>query len=123
MPAAAAHRFRWGALAAIGAAMRSASTPGAPGLGTRLAALPRMARAIARKEYSGTDLKHLALMLGAVGYVVSPVDLIPEAVFLVGGLVDDAIVVGWLAVAVIRATDDFLEWERNRGAVPGEVIR
>ncbi len=81
-----------------------------------------MAAAIARGQYSGTDLKRLLLMAGAVGYVASPVDLMPELVLGIAGLADDALVIGWLAVAVINATDDFLDWERRRDAIPGEVI-
>lgn len=121
--ATAAKAMRWGALGAVGAAIRSAASADGPGLGTRLLALPRMVRAIRRGEYTGADLTRVALMLAAAGYVVSPIDLMPEAVLLLGGLADDALVIGWLAVTVIRTTDDFLDWEANRGAVRGEVIR
>ncbi|HLS39230.1 MAG TPA: DUF1232 domain-containing protein [Ornithinicoccus sp.] len=121
--ATAAKAMRWGALGAVGAAIRSASSPDAPGVMTRLLALPRMVLAIRRGEYTGTDLRRVLLMLAAAGYVVSPVDLAPEALLFLGGLADDALVIGWLAVTIIRVTDDFLEWERNRGAVPGEVVR
>lgn len=121
--ATAAKAMRWGALGAVGAAIRAASSPDAPGVMTRLLALPRMVLAIRRGEYTGTDLRRVLLMLAAAGYVVSPVDLAPEALLFLGGLADDALVIGWLAVTIIRVTDDFLEWERNRGAVPGEVVR
>jgi uncharacterized membrane protein YkvA (DUF1232 family) len=115
--------WRWGALATVATAARSADSPAGHSLGTRLGALPRMVRAIRRGEYAGADMAKMAMMLGAVGYVVSPVDLFPEAIFMVAGLADDAIVVGWLAVTLVRLTDDFLDWEANRDAVPGEVIR
>jgi uncharacterized membrane protein YkvA (DUF1232 family) len=121
--ATAVKAMRWGALGAVGAAIRSASAPDAPGLFTRLWALPRMVRAIRRGEYNGADMARVAMMMAAVGYVVSPVDLMPEALLLLGGFADDALVVGWLAVTLIRTTDDFLDWEANRGAVRGEVIR
>lgn len=121
--ATAAKAMRWGALGAVGAAIRSASAPGAPGIVTRLLAVPRMVRAIRRGEYTGTDLQRVLLILAAAGYVVSPIDLVPEAVLLLGGLVDDALVIGWLAVTLIRVTDDFLDWERNGDAVPGQVVR
>lgn len=124
MPAATATKaVRWGALASLVRAIKSASAPDAPSLWTRVAALPRMVRAIRRGEYTGADLSRVWLMMGAVGYVVSPVDLMPEAFLLLGGLADDALVVGWLAVTIIRTTDDFLEWERYKHAYPGEVIR
>lgn len=105
----------------VATAIRSATRPGGPGLGERLAALPRLVRAIATKRYAGLDGSRLLLMLAAVGYVISPIDLMPEAMLFVAGLGDDALVVGWLAVTVINATDDFLAWERHGDPIRGEV--
>src|SRR3954470_14404067 len=68
--------------------------PGTPGVGRRLAAIPRMIRATMRKEYDGGG--RLAMMIMASVYIVSPIDLVPEAIFLVFGLIDDAAVVGYL---------------------------
>lgn len=48
------------------------------------------------KGYSGTNL---AIAVGALIYVVSPVDIIPD--FLPGGFVDDAAVVTW-AIKTLR---------------------
>jgi uncharacterized membrane protein YkvA (DUF1232 family) len=91
---------------------------GGPSLGRRLGALPRMIRATARGEYDGGG--RLAMMAVASLYVVSPVDLVPEALLLVLGLVDDVAVVGWLAGAVLSETDRFLRWEsRRRVVLPG----
>jgi uncharacterized membrane protein YkvA (DUF1232 family) len=59
----------------------------------------------------------LALMAGAVVYLVSPLDLVPELVLLALGLIDDAVVVTWLAGAVLSETDRFLDWERQRAKV------
>lgn len=123
MASAARRPLRWGALMGVATAIRSASQPGSPGLGSRLAALPRMARAVMTKRYTGIDSSKLLMMLAAVGYVVSPIDLMPEAMLFVAGLGDDALVIGWLAVTVINATDDFLDWEKNGTAYPGQVIR
>lgn len=114
---------RWRQLAAVGAAATATESRGGHGLGTRLGALPRLVRAVRRGEYAGADMVKLSMMLGAVGYVVSPVDLLPEALLAFVGLADDALVIGWLAVTLVRVTDDFLDWEANRDAVPGEVIR
>ncbi len=105
----------------VASAIRSASRPGAPGVAERLAALPRMARAILSKRYTGVDTSMLVMMLAAVGYIVSPIDLMPEAVLFLAGIGDDALVVGWLAVTIINATDDFLDWERYGDAIPGQV--
>lgn len=121
MAHAARRPLRWGALMGVASAIRSASRPGAPGLGERLSALPRMARAILTKRYRGVDGTQLLMMLAAVGYVISPIDLMPEAVLFIAGLGDDALVVGWLAVTIINATDDFLDWERTGDFIPGQV--
>jgi uncharacterized membrane protein YkvA (DUF1232 family) len=95
--------------------------PGTPGLGRRLGALPRMTRAIFRGEYDGGT--RLGLMGLAVLYILSPVDIVPELVFSVFGLVDDAAMVVWFAGAVLDETERFLEWERRRAhVIPGETV-
>jgi uncharacterized membrane protein YkvA (DUF1232 family) len=93
---------------------------GGPSIGKRLAALPRMLKATAKGEYDGG--LRIALMAAAAAYVVSPVDLVPEAFLLVFGLADDAIMITWLAGTVLSETERFLEWEKRRAAViPGSV--
>lgn len=89
-----------------------ASRRGGPGLGVRLRALPRMAVASARRRYDG--LWRLILMVLALLYVVWPLDLVPELLVGPVGLIDDAVVVVWLAGAVLSETGRFLEWERTR---------
>jgi uncharacterized membrane protein YkvA (DUF1232 family) len=101
------------------AAFVDAFKPDSPGVGRRLAALPRMAWASLRGQYDGG--KRLLLMLGAVVYIVSPIDLVPEAVFLAFGLIDDAAVLAWLIGALLSETDRFLEWEKANGRGPSIV--
>src|SRR5690349_13923801 len=97
--------------------------PGTPGVGRRLAAIPRMIGATLRGEYDGKS--RLAMMALASVYIISPIDLVPEAIFLVFGLIDDAAVAAFLAGAVLDETERFLEWEKQRAmtihgyAVPG----
>jgi hypothetical protein len=111
---------RTAAFAALGRAL-FAGARGGPGLGKRIAALPRMIRASARGEYDGG--LRVALMTAATVYVVSPVDFIPEGFLAVFGLADDAIMVAWLAGAVLSETERFLAWEARRAAViPGTVV-
>ncbi|SCG42264.1 YkvA family protein [Micromonospora halophytica] len=99
----------------------AAGARGGPSLGARLAALPRMIRATARGEYDGG--LRLALMAAATAYVVSPVDVVPELFLTVFGLLDDAVMVTWLAGSVLAETERFLEWEAaRRSVVPGQVI-
>ncbi|WP_213453567.1 YkvA family protein [Rhizomonospora bruguierae] len=110
---------RTAAFTALGRAL-TAGARGGPPLGRRLAALPRMIRATMRGQYDGG--RRLALMAAGLAYVASPIDLIPEGLLLLVGLADDAVMVAWLAGAVLSETERFLEWER-RGAtvIDGQV--
>jgi uncharacterized membrane protein YkvA (DUF1232 family) len=95
--------------------------PGTPGLGKRLAAIPRMISATMRGEYDGKG--RLGMMAVAAMYIVSPIDFVPEALFLVFGLIDDAAVAAWFAGAVLDETERFLEWERQRArTIPGYTV-
>ena len=101
-------------------AARIAMRPGGPGLGARLAARPRMVRDAISGAYPGITLGRLALMAGAVAYIISPVDLVPEGALLMLGLADDAMVLGWLAAALVTETESYLAWE-DTGVVPVEA--
>jgi uncharacterized membrane protein YkvA (DUF1232 family) len=95
--------------------------PGTPGLGKRLAAIPRMIAATVRGEYDGKN--RLAMMAAAGALIVSPIDVVPEAFFLVLGLVDDAAMVAWFAGALLDETERFLEWEKERArTIPGYTV-
>lgn len=111
------------ALRLLWAALRRQRRPGSPGLGAHLAALPRMAAAAWRGRYPGLSRQRLGLMLLALAYIASPVDIVPESVFLLLGLTDDALVLTWLAGAVLNDTDEFLRWEdARRHTVEGTVV-
>ncbi len=115
----ARHTTRLGLLTMAAGALRTAMRPGSAGLAERAAAVPRMLHAVARGDYRGTTFAHVALLAAAVVYIVSPVDLVPEALFGIIGLGDDAVVVTWLAAALVADTEAFLLWERGasgRGA-------
>jgi uncharacterized membrane protein YkvA (DUF1232 family) len=56
----------------------------------------------------------LALLVLAVAYLVSPIDLVPEAFLGLLGLGDDALVALWLGGAFLVETERFLTWERSR---------
>jgi len=90
---------------------------GAYGLAQRLRAIPRLLAGAARGAYRDWDRRRaLAVVAGAL-YVLSPVDLVPEAFLGVFGLADDALVAAWLAGAVLSEVDHFLDWERGRDRV------
>ena len=105
---------RTAAFTALGRALLS-GVRGGPSIGVRLAALPRMLKASAKGEYDGG--MRVAMMAAATAYVVSTLDIIPEAMFLVLGLVDDAVMVTWLAGSILSETERFLEWEKERARV------
>ena len=77
--------------------------------------MPRMLKASATGQYDGGW--RVAAMAAAVAYVASPIDVIPEAFLLVAGLVDDAVMITWLAGAMLAETERFLEWERQRDRI------
>ena len=105
---------RTAAFTALARALMSGSR-GGPSLGRRLAALPRMIRATTRGEYDGG--MRVAMMAAMTAYVVSPIDILPEAALLIFGLADDAVMITWLAGTVLSETERFLEWEKERGRV------
>ncbi|MBK8469788.1 MAG: DUF1232 domain-containing protein [Actinomycetales bacterium] len=112
-----------GVLRSLGLALRAATRPGGPSMRERFAAVPRMARAALRGDYPALTKGRLLAMLGALLYVVSPVDVVPEGLFAVFGLADDAMLVTWLAGALINDTESFLTWERGVRATPQDAPR
>lgn len=110
-----ATRSRWIAFTTLVRAVRGTMRPGEPGLGDRLRALPRLVSVTLSGRYRGMTPRRLGLMVLALVYVVSPIDLLPDMLPLLG-LADDAMVVAWLAGAVLSETGDFLTWERGASA-------
>ncbi|WP_330472962.1 YkvA family protein [Terrabacter sp. C0L_2] len=102
--------------ATVASVVRAATRPGGPSLPERVQAVPRLVRCTLDRTYAGTTLKRLGLVAGAVAYVASPVDLVPEAFLPVVGAADDAVVITWAVRAFFEETDRFLAWEAGRGA-------
>ncbi|MFI9009007.1 YkvA family protein [Actinosynnema sp. NPDC053489] len=76
----------------------------------RAKALPRLLRE--RKDY-GLPTTTLATWAFAIVYLVSPIDLLPELLPLIG-VTDDAGVAVWLLTSVSTVTGQYLRWERER---------
>lgn len=113
----------------LATAVRIATRPGGPSMVERAQAVPRLVKAVRSGEYRGTSVGRLLMILGAAGYLISPVDLLPEGILGALGLADDAMVGSWLAAQLVTETEEFLAWERSTGrgsghgaAVPGEVV-
>jgi len=98
--------------------------PGTPGLGRRVAAIPRLIAATLRGQYDGGFRLFLMSLAGI--YIVSPIDAVPELFLAFVGLIDDAFVASWLTGTLLAETERFLEWEKERGrgpsVVPGTVV-
>lgn len=110
--------------AAFTALWRALTSSKGPSIGRRLAAMPRMVWLTATGRYDGAG--RVFLMLLATAYVLSPIDLLPEAILLLPGLIDDAFIVTWLVGAVLDETERFLLWEdarknRGRSVIDGDV--
>lgn len=118
---------RTAALRALMQAFRGSGTPESPALGRRLSAVPRMLSMSLNGAYPGLSRGRMVLAALGLLYIISPVDLMPEALLWVFGLGDDALVAAWVAGAVLGEAELFLAWERSdrptgTRIVPGEVI-
>ncbi|MEV0681408.1 YkvA family protein [Actinosynnema sp. NPDC050436] len=76
----------------------------------RAKALPRLLRA--RKAY-GLPTTRLAQWGFALVYLVSPIDVLPEFLPLIG-VTDDAGVAVWLLTSLSTAAGQYLSWERSK---------
>jgi uncharacterized membrane protein YkvA (DUF1232 family) len=108
---------RTAAFHALWTALTRSARPGAPGLADRLKALPEMVSAALRGDYADLSRGRLLLFLLALGYLASPVDLVPEAFLGLIGLTDDAVVALWLGGAFLSETERFIDWKRSRPLV------
>jgi len=110
---------RKAALATLWAVIRGVR--GGPSLGVRLSAVPRLLGATVTGRYDGKG-RVLGIVLAAL-YIISPIDLIPEAFFAFFGLADDAFVAVWLAGALLSETERFLVWEGRRAGLAGGALK
>lgn len=78
-----------------------------------LKAMLRLVAAYVRGDYRGVSWESMVLIVAALVYLVSPIDLIPD--FLPGGLADDATVVLFVATMVYEELEDFIAWEQRQG--------
>jgi uncharacterized membrane protein YkvA (DUF1232 family) len=98
--------------------------PGEPDNGQRLRAVPDMVTDTISGRYPEMGRGRLALFAIALLYLVSPVDVIPEMLFTVFGLGDDAVVAMWLGGSLLVEADRYLGWRRMQPTVvDGELVR
>ncbi len=88
-----------------------------------LKALLRLVRAYAKGDYRKISWESMVVVVGALLYLVSPIDVIPD--FLLGsGFLDDAGVLAFAFRRVHKEVEEFPEWERpaatsRAGLTPG----
>jgi uncharacterized membrane protein YkvA (DUF1232 family) len=76
-----------------------------------------MMRGAATGRYAELSRGRVGLILLALAYLVSPVDMVPELLLPLLGVVDDAVVALWVGGAFLAETDRFLAWERQQPTV------
>lgn len=79
----------------------------------RARALPRLLRAARKDGYPGLPKGRTALWGFALLYLVSPIDVLPELLPIIG-VTDDAGVAVWLLSSVSAATGLYLRWEKDQ---------
>ncbi|MCG5215733.1 YkvA family protein [Streptosporangium sp. KLBMP 9127] len=94
-------------------AYREVSRPGTPGVTARLRAVPRMIGGVLRGRYPGMAKSKLVMMGMGVVYILSPVDVIPDFLLLVG-VADDFGVFLWLMTSLLGESGRYVDWERAR---------
>lgn len=104
---------------------REVTKPGTPGLMTRVRAIPRMIGAVMRGRYTGLGKGKLGMMALGVVYMISPIDVIPDFLVLIG-VADDFGVFLWLMASLLGESGRYLDHERQiitgrvEGAAPQE---
>jgi uncharacterized membrane protein YkvA (DUF1232 family) len=78
-----------------------------------LMAMIRLIRAYHAREYRDISLQNLLLIIAAISYFVSPFDVIPDSVPVLGNI-DDAMVVRLAMRSVGADLDAFMAWETSK---------
>jgi len=73
----------------------------------------RLARAWGRRDYRDVARSTIILIVGGLLYFLSPIDAILDAIPVLG-LIDDAVVLGWVLRQVRSELDAFRDWESRR---------
>ena len=76
-------------------------------------AFGRMVGAVASRRYPAFPWRTALGLVGGLGYLLFPLDALPDALLPIG-LLDDAVVLGLVARMVKRDVDAFRAWETPR---------
>ncbi|MFI6705839.1 YkvA family protein [Nonomuraea sp. NPDC050478] len=105
--------------AAVYRTYREVSKPGSPSFMTRVRAIPRMIGDVMRGRYDGLGKGKLGLMAMGVVYMISPIDLVPDFLVLIG-VADDFGVFLWLMASLLGESGRYVDWEQRK-VVTGHV--
>lgn len=86
---------------------------GTPGLLPRARAIPRMLRDGMRGDYPHLSRGKVGMLALGVVYILSPIDLVPEFLALIG-VADDFGVLLWLLATLLGESGRYLDWQRAR---------
>ncbi len=75
----------------------------------------RMVKAYAKGDYRDIQWQNMVLIVAALLYFITPVDLIPDFIPITG-LVDDFAVMVWVYNRIQQEVDKFILWEKEYAA-------
>ncbi len=75
-------------------------------------ALLRMTKAYTSGSYKRIPWKTIVLVVGVFGYIINPVDVIPD-IIPVAGFADDFSLLLWLVQNLGSEIDEFIVWEKS----------
>ena len=90
-----------------------------PAVGNKLAYIPIMAslvRSYIKKEYADIPIGSVVAIISALAYFVSPIDIIPDSIPLLG-YVDDAFVIAACWTLVGDDVSEYEKWREDNGKV------
>lgn len=87
------------------------------GLREKVGLLVRMVRMYVAGEYRAIPWKTLTRIIAVLLYFLSPIDVIPDLLPVIG-LTDDLALIVWLFNAIKDDLAEFEEWEKKRNVVP-----
>lgn len=86
----------------------------------RIPDIIRMAKAIMKKEYK-PKYKNIIIPVLVLVYIISPLDIIPDWIPLIGE-VDDIALIAMALPLLMKETERFLEWEKSRHIEDAEIV-
>lgn len=111
-------------LSLIGSALnKSKSVGGDEGIGFReqIGLLSRLIKAYVAGDYRQIQTKTLISIVASLIYFVSPIDVVPDFLPLLG-FADDIALIIWMFNSLEGELVNFRQWERDQARVAGKVI-